>query len=124
MGRNLKVGGRAIVKSFSYSKNFDENVCEIEVICKREGTTFSELIVELLKKYYKEHAKSQNPQTLITLFESGLENAIPNVYVISRDPKILEKFYTRINNKEEYDEIDKCLNIWLGIHDKKGREFR
>ena len=121
MGRKAKAGGRAITKSFSYPKDFDDNIEEIEEICKREGTTFSELTVELLKKYYKEHAESQNPQTQITLFETGVENAIPNMY---RDEPSWKKFYNKIKKRADYLALDKQLNMILRIHNSKNKELK
>lgn len=120
MGRKLNIGGRAITKSFSYPKDFDDKVNEIEDICKREGTTFSELMVIILKDYYKKHAESQNPQTQITLFETGMETAIPNLY---RDEYVWKKFYSKIVKKAEFLELDKQLNMILNIHNKKDKEM-
>ena len=61
MGRKQKIGGRAICKSFSYPKDFDESIDKIEEVCRREGISFSDLMVTLLKDYVKKHAKSENP---------------------------------------------------------------
>jgi len=112
--------GRAIVKSFSYPKSKDKIIEEVEKIARREGTFFSDIAVELLEEFVKKHSKSQNPQTEITLFETGLENAIPNLY---RDKTIWKKFYKMIKKPEDFNEIDNQLNMILNLHNKKDKEF-
>ena len=112
--------GRAIVKSFSYPKSKDTIIEKVEEIARREGTFFSDITMELLEEYVKKHSKSQNPQTEITLFETGLENAIPNLY---RDKSVWQKFYKMIKKPTEFKEIDKQLNMILNIHNKKDKEF-
>ena len=123
MGRNVGRGGRSMVKSFSYPHEFEEGIKEIESICRREGTSFSDILVILLKEYIKEHSQSQNPQTKITLFETGLEHAIPNLYEIIRNPKKIDKFYSLIKKRTDFSELDKGLNIWLRSHHKRDREL-
>lgn len=123
MPRRVGREGRAITKSFSYPKNIDNIIEEVEIIARREGVSFSEVIVSQLKDYVKEHSKSQNPQTEITLFETGIENAIPNLYHIIKNPKILDKFYKLIKKFEDFKEIDEGLNIWMNKHNKKFKEF-
>ena len=112
--------GRAITKSFSYPKALDGTIEEVETIARREGTFFSDIVVTLLKDYVKKHSKSQNPQTEITLFETGLENAIPNLY---RDRPTWKKFYDMVKKPAEFKEIDKQLNMILNLHNKKDKEF-
>ena len=118
--RRVKREGRAITKSFSYPKSKDDVIEEIEVIARREGTYFSDIVMEQLQRYVLEHSKSQNPQTEITLFETGLENAIPNVY---RLEEVWEKFYKMIKKRPDYDELDKQLNMIINIHNRKLKEF-
>lgn len=118
--RRINREGRAITKSFSYPKSKDNVIEEIEVIARREGTYFSDIVMEQLQRYVLEHGKSQNPQTEITLFETGLENAIPNVYRIQ---EVWEKFYKMIKKRPDYDELDKQLNMINNIHNKKLKEF-
>lgn len=118
--RRVGKEGRSIVKSFSYPKLMDDIIVEVETIARREGTYFSDIVVDLLKGYVKLHSKSQNPQTEITLFETGLENAIPNLY---RDKKTWKKFFDLIKKKDEFKEIDKQLNMILSLHNKKDKEF-
>jgi len=112
--------GRAVVKSFSYPISKDPIIEKVEKIARREGTYFSDIVIELLQDYVKKHSKSQNPQTEITLFETGLENAIPNMY---RDQTTWQKFYNLIKKREEFKELDKQLNMILNIHNRKDKEF-
>ena len=118
--RRVRREGRAITKSFSYPKSKDELIEEIETIARREGTYFSEIVLEQLQKYALEHSKSQNPQTEITLFETGLEHAIPNLY---REKQLWQKFYDLIKKRPDYDELDRQLNMINNIHNKKLKEF-
>ena len=112
--------GRAIVKSSSYPKSKDNIIEEAEIIAKREGVYFSDIIMDLVESYVAEHSKSENPQTEITLFETGLENAIPNLY---RTEDVWQKFYDMIKKKEEYQKIDEQLNMINQIHNKKLKQF-
>ena len=107
MVRRVGRDGRAIVKSFSYPKSKDELIEKVEAIARREGTYFSDIVVELLQNYVKKHDKSQNPQTEITLFETGLENAIPNLY---RAKLAWQKFYNLIKKRDEYKELEFKIN--------------
>ena len=118
--RRVGRDGRAIVKSFSYPKSKDELIIEVEKIARREGTFFSDIVVELLQDYVKKHSKSQNPQTELPLFETGLENAVPNLY---RKKAVWQKFYNLIKKRDEYKEVDKQLNMILNLHNQKLREF-
>jgi len=113
--------GRAVTKSFSYPISQDELILEVESIARREGTYFSDVVVTLLQKYVLEHGKSQNPQTEITLFETGLENAVPNLY---REEKVWQKFYDLIKKYEDYQLLDKQFNMILNIHNKKHKEIK
>ena len=81
----------------------------------------SQILEEALADFVKKHSKSQNPQTRITLFETGLENAIPNLY---EDKQAWNKFYSLIKKKEDYQELDKHINEILHLHNKTLERFR
>jgi len=115
--------GRAMVKSFSYPKSKDDLVENIDDTARREGRTFSDIVLECLDRWWLEHGESQNPQTRITLFETGLENAIPNLYEIAKHPDKLEKFYNLIKRKEDYQELDRGINLLLDYHNKQLKRF-
>lgn len=121
--RKCNPQGRAIVKSFSYPKNKDDLMLKIEELARREGLSFSDVIMAGLEKWWLEHGDSQNPQTKISLFESGLENAIPNMYEIIQSPEKLDKFYSLLKSKEEYEYLDKAVNVLVNTHNKKLKEF-
>ncbi len=123
MPRHVGRGGRAIVKSFSYPNEFDVMILEIESIGRRENKSFSEIVIELLKNYAKEHSQSQNPQTKITLFETGLENAIPNIYEIIKNPKKIKKFYSLIKKRKDFQHLDLGVNILLNAHHNRDKEL-
>ena len=55
--RRVSREGRAITKSFSYPKSLDEMIIEVELIARREGTFFSDIVVTLLQDYVKKHSK-------------------------------------------------------------------
>jgi len=118
--RRVGKEGRSIVKSFSYPKSMDGMIEEVEKIARKEGDYFSDIVVTLLQDYVKKHSKSQNPQTEITLFETGMEMAIPNLY---EDVTKWKKFYTLIKKKADFKELDKKLNMILNLHNKKDKEF-
>jgi len=118
--RRVGKEGRAIVKSFSYPKNKDEFMVKLEDTARREGVTFSDVILEGLEKWWLEHGDSQNPQTLITLFETGLENAIPNIY---RPENKFNEFYNLISKREDFNKLDSQLNMILRIHNKRDKEI-
>jgi len=112
--------GRAIVRSFSYPKNKDDFMMKLEDLARKEGVTFSDIIIQGLEKYWLEHGKSQNPQTEITLFKTGLEYAIPNLY---KDEKDWSKFYQLIMKREDFTKIDSQLNMVLRLHNKRDRQL-
>lgn len=117
-----KVGkeGRAIVKSFSYPKGKDEFMEKLEETARREGLSFSEVMLEGLEKWWLEHGDSENPQTLITLYETGLENAIPNIY---RSEESFRKFYNMITKRDEFKKLDAQINMILRIHNQRDKEL-
>ena len=100
----MKRKERAITKSFSYPKSKDEIIEEVENIARREGTYFSGIVMEQLQRFVTEHSKSQNPQTEITLFETGLEFAIPNLYRRYED---WQKFYNLIIKRLHKTQLNK-----------------
>jgi len=118
--RRVGKDGRAITKSFSYPKSKDEMIEEVEKIARKEGEYFADVVVMLLEEWVKKHSKSQNPQTEITLFETGMEMAIPNMYEVKSKWK---KFYTLVKNRADFKELDKQLNMILNLHNKKDKEF-
>lgn len=79
----------------------------------------SELVEMALEEFILKHGKSNNPQTQMDMFQTNLTNAIPHIYA---GPKAFEMFYRLIKTKEDYDNLDRSLNIVLDIHNKKGRE--
>lgn len=79
----------------------------------------SELVEMALEEFILRHGKSNNPQTQMDMFQDKLTNGIPHIYAGS---KAFDKFYRLIKTKEDYDNLDRCLNIILDIHNKKGRE--
>jgi len=112
--------GRSITKSFSYPNSMDKMIVSVESIARREGTYFSDIVVELLKNYVKEHGKSQNPQTEITLFETGVESAIPNIYA---QEEFWDKFYSLINKRVDFEKLDDQLNMILRKHNNRDKEL-
>lgn len=77
------------------------------------------LLEMALEEFILRHAKSNNPQTRMDMFQDKLTNGIPHIYAGS---KAFDKFYRLIKTKEDYDNLDRNLNIILDIHNKKGRE--
>jgi len=75
----------------------------------------SELLEMALEEFILRHAKSNNPQTQMDLFQDNMVKAIPSIYSNS---KAFEKFYRLIKTKEEYQELDRHLNIILDIHNR------
>jgi len=83
---------------------------EFEALAKKEGYhSSSAYIVKLIKKEVMEHSKSNNPQTVIEMFDRETVKAIPNIY--SRDEEAWLKFYKMLT-QEEYDELTKRIT-WL-----------
>jgi len=72
-----------------------------------------------LEEFILRHGKSNNPQTQMDIFQNNLTNGIPHIYAGSQ---AFNKFYRLIKTKEDYDNLDRNLNIILDIHNKKGRE--
>jgi len=112
-----------MVKSFSYPKSKDDLMENIDESARREGQTFSDIVLESLDRWWLEHGESQNPQTKISLFETGLENAIPNLYEIAKHPEKLEKFYRLIKKKEDYQELDLAVNLLINYHNSQLKRF-
>ena len=52
--RRVGVEGRAIVKSFSYPKSKDDFIEKIETTARKEGVTFSDVVMEGLDDWWKE----------------------------------------------------------------------
>ena len=83
---------------------------EFEALAKKEGYhSSSAYIVALVKKEVKEHGKSHNPQTVITMFDRETVKAIPNIY--SQDEQSWLNFYKMLT-PVEYDELTKRI-AWL-----------
>jgi len=112
--------GRAIVKSFSYPKSKDVMMEKLEELGRKENMTFSEIILESLERYWLEHGASQNPQTKITLFETGLENAMPNLYSKKED---FRKFMRLIKKEEELKLINSQLILFKTELDNTQKNF-
>jgi len=121
MPRRVGRDGRSMNKSFSYPKSFDSIIEKIEEIASKEGTFFSDIVVDQLKIYYNEHGKSENNQTTIPLFEKDVITAIPNMY---RPEKIWQKFYDSIKSSKDYAELDKQINMINKIHNQKLRSIK
>ena len=79
----------------------------------------SEILEMALSDFILRHAKSNNPQTQIDLFQNNIAKAIPNIYA---DSKEFTTFYRLIKTKKEFADLDECINAILNIHNKKGRE--
>lgn len=105
--------GRAMVKSFSYPKNKDELIEKLEEIARRENLTFSDIILEGLENYWKEHGESQNPQTKISLFDNRIALAIPHLYEENKD--IWMKFYSQLK-PQQYKELTLAIDRLLEFH--------
>lgn len=74
----------------------------------------SELVEMALEEFILRHGKSNNPQTKISIYQSKLIKAIPQIYANKKDFQI---FYNLLN-KEEYEELDEKLNMILEIHNR------
>ena len=85
-------------------------------VSRREGRKTSNVIVDLLKEYCKQHDDAHNPQTLIDDFEKPY-SAVPNLY--SPNDELVKKFYDRLESKAEYEKIDQGLNTFMQYHNKK-----
>ena len=70
MPRKVGKEGRSVNRSFSHPEGVSSIMDEMEVICKREGWTFSEGLVEIIKDYVSKH-KEGNSQHLITSFQEN-----------------------------------------------------
>ena len=75
----------------------------------------SELVEMALEEFILKHGKSNNPQTQIDLFQDGMIKAIPNIYA---KPLEFRNFYKLIKTKEEYEILDKQINMILHIHNE------
>ena len=78
--------------------------------------SFSVLIMNMVKDYVKKHKKSNNPQSVIEMFDRESVAAIPTLYEENLGP--WEKFYDRIS-KEDYKELDTRINWLLQYHNKR-----
>lgn len=105
----------AIVSAFSYPEDKSKLIKNVKKAAERENVSLSELIVTLLEKWHLEHAKSQNPQTKVTLFLNENAMAIPNAYA---SPEAWYKFYEILkNDKSAFLELDKQLQMIMRIHE-------
>ena len=75
----------------------------------------SELLEMALEEFILKHAKSNNPQTQMDLFQDNMIKAIPNLY---SDVKEFKKFYKLIKTKEEYQRLDDQINMVLKVHNE------
>lgn len=80
----------------------------------------SEILEWALEEYVKKHSKSNNPQTALDIFDKESILAIPNIY---RSEEEWKKFYSIIKDKEDYQELDKQVNMILRIHNRRLKEF-
>ena len=75
----------------------------------------SELLEMALEEFILRHAKSNNPQTQMDLFQDGMIKAIPNIYA---KPQQFKNFYRLIKTKEEYKRLDEQITMILNIHNE------
>jgi len=100
----------SVNKSISMKLEDAPVFAEFELLAKKEGYhSSSAYIVELIKKEVKEHSRSNNPQTVIEMFDRETVKAIPNIY--SQDEDSWLKFYKMLT-PEEYNELTKRI-AWL-----------
>ena len=89
---------------------------EFGKLAKKEGYhSTSAYIVELMKKEVMEHAKSHNPQTIITMFDRDHVTAIPNLY--NEDKEVWYKFYFGLS-PQDYDALTKRLEWVNKMHNE------
>ena len=104
-----------IIKSFSYKTDKEPLIKKINELADKEGKKFSELIIEVLEQYAKQHADG-NPQYQIDQFADPDFIACPAFYrdgrtwenyISKAEPKELEKL------KQQIILIDKKLGMYL-----------
>jgi len=83
----------------------------------------SEILEIALTEFVLKHQKSNNPQTMIDLFDNEQVLAIPNIYQFEEHPEEWRIFYKLISNREEYDRLDFNLNGIMSLHNRKLKEF-
>lgn len=83
----------------------------------------SEILEMALSEFILKHQKSNNPQTMIDLFENEQVLAIPNIYQIEEHPEEWDLFYKLITSKEEYERLDNCLMTIISKHNRKLHEL-
>ena len=97
-----------------------EKLHQLKLLAVKERTTIKNIIEDGIDDYLKKHLKSNNPQTQIEQFDKESVLAIPNAYA---SPKAWDKFYNLMKSKDDYDELDKQLEMILSKHNKKLKEF-
>ena len=80
----------------------------------------SEIIEMALREFVEKHAKSNNSQTQIEMFDRHTINSVPHIY---REESDWKKFYSLLKKKADYKEVDRQLNMILKLHERKYREF-
>jgi len=70
------VGGRGpkrpvVVSLYVRDPPWSERWGKLKEICRREGTTMSEVVLELVESYVRSKEEKYNPQTAITSFLEG-----------------------------------------------------
>ena len=103
---------KGYIRSFSTNEEIYTRFSEI---IKREGTTISDVMLDMMLKYIEQHDKSNNPQTTIAQFDRQEVRAVPNLYA---DISMWQKFYTLLDEKG-YKEVDQKINEILHIHNQE-----
>lgn len=80
----------------------------------------SRLLEEALREFILKHGKSNNPQTKIGTFQKEFP-AMPSVIDVTGDK--LDKFYSLIKTRKEYDAITPSIELLLQKHNQKLKDF-
>lgn len=98
----------------------DEKIKSLKEIAAREGTSIKSLLEVEVDKIIKEHAKSNNPQTLIENFDREEVMAIPQIYEKKNEP--WDKFFKLVDRKE-YKELEKAHSDFTKRMNEKYQEL-
>lgn len=116
-GRPKKYDARIVV-TFNTEAKLYEKFLETT---QREGETKADLYTEFMEQYVKEHGKSNNPQTILTQFDSKEVMAIPNLY--ESDEQKWDKFMSKVDSKE-YELLIRQHTMLADRLNKRGRELK
>lgn len=92
---------------------------KVKEIAVKERRKLQDIVAEKLEEYVKTHGDG-NPAFTLDQFNDPDFHITP---AVGRNYDAWQKYYTTIKTEKEYREIDRQLNMIIGIHNQSLQKF-